>query len=323
MILNKLSASPSRTKRRLVRLAVPAAVVAALAACSSSSPQSSSTQGAQGTASASGSAAASGTASAGSAAETQARALLPSSIKSSGVLTLVSDFEYPPFAMSDASGNFEGIDYDIGSRLAAILGLKAQWTRSIGFSTLIPAVQSGKAEVAMEDIGINSAREQVVSFVRYVSNHDTALTAQGNPDHVNPANLCGVTLADQAGDFEGGVEKQISAACTAAGKPSIKVSTFPTVPSMVLATKSGRVAGFLEGVPSCAYDAKQDPTLGCTSNVVPNDTSYAGIAVSKSESQLGEALAAALKIAQQDGSYAAILKKWGATAIAATPEFVQ
>jgi polar amino acid transport system substrate-binding protein len=317
MIFSKNPASPSRaiTARRLVRLVVPAALVAALAACSSSSSSSSSA----GTASA----AAAVTASTASGADAAARALLPASIKSAGVLTMVSDFEYPPFAMYDSSGNFEGIDYEIGSRLAAILGLKAQWSRSVGFSTLIPAVQSGKAEVAMEDIGINSARDQIVSFVQYVSNHDTALTAQGNPQHVDPANLCGVSLADQAGDFEGGVEKTISTACVSAGKPAIKVSTFPTVPSAVLALKSGRVAGFLEGVPSCAYDAKQDPTLGCTTDLVPNDTSYAGIAVAKSETQLGQALTAALRVAQQDGSYAAILKKWGAPAIAATPEFVQ
>jgi polar amino acid transport system substrate-binding protein len=317
MIFGNHPSLPRRkSARRLARLAVPAALVAALAACSSSSSSSSAAASPGSAGAASGPAAAAGV-------NAAARALLPASIKSAGVLTMVSDFEYPPFAMYDTSGSYQGIDYEIGSRLAAILGLKPQWSRSVGFSTLIPAVQSGKAEVSMEDIGINDPRLQIVSFVRYVSNHDTALAQKGNPKHIDPANLCGVTLADQAGDFEGGVEKQISAQCVAAGKPAIKISTFPTVPAAVLALKSGRVDGFLEGVPSCAYTVMQDPTLACTQGVVPNDSSFAGIAVSKDETQLGQALAAALKVAQQDGSYTAILKKWGASAISATPDFVQ
>ena len=291
----------------------------ALAACGSSSPPSSSSS----TPAAGGGASTSAGSTANTAAALQARSLLPAAIKSSGVLTIVTEFEYAPYAMEDASGTRMGIDYDIGNRLAQILGLKAEWIRSIGFSTLIPAVQDGKAAAGMEAIGIKPSRLQVVSFVQYITNHDTILVTKGNPHHINPNDLCGTTLADEAGDFEGAVDRRISAQCVAHGKPAIEISVFPTLPDAVLAITAGRVEGDMEGVPSCAYTAMHDPALGCADGVVPNDLAYAGIAVAKNETQLGEALTAALKIAHQDGSYMAILEKWGVPAITAPPAFLQ
>ncbi len=238
-------------------------------------------------------------------------------------MTLVSDFLYPPYAMKTPSGQFEGIDYDIGSLLAKILGLKPQWTQSVGFGTLIPAAESHRFEVASEDISITPARNQVVSFVRYLKNQDTVLVLKGNPSHINPANLCGTTVANEAGDFEIGISNEISKQCVADGKPAIKQVVFPTASAAVIAVQAHQAEGFIEGTASCAFNVKQEPSLSCVPGVLPPgiDLSYGGIVVAKDETALGRALTAALTIAQADGSYAAILKRWGIPDAGATAKF--
>lgn len=303
----------ARRGHRLL-LVLVSALALALAACSSSASTSSSPP----------SSSASSNLTSSSAAISHARSLLPANIKSSGVLTLVSDFLYPPYAMKTSSGQFAGSDYDVGSLLATILGLKPQWTQSIGFDTLIPAVESGRFEVAMEGIDILPARQQVVTFVRYLKSQDTVLVLKGNPDHINPANLCGTTVANQAGDAESTITQEISSQCVAAGKAAIKQDIFPTVTAAILAVQAHHVEGFVDGVPSCVYTAQQTPAIGCASGVLPPklDLYYSGIAVGKSATQLGQALTAALAIAQKDGSYAAILKKWGLSELSVPAEFV-
>ncbi len=294
----------NRQRHRLLPLTLVSALALALAACSSSAPTSSGPPSSSNSSS---------PASSGAAVSSYARSLLPASIKSSGTLALVSDFLYPPYAMKTSSGQFEGSDYDIGSLLATVLGLKPQWTQSIGFDTLIPAVQSGRFQVAMEGIDILPARLQVVSFIRYLKSQDTVLVLKGNPSHVNPADLCGTTVANQAGDAETTITQEISKQCVANGKPAIKQESFPTVTAAILAVQAHHVEGFVDGVPSCVYTAKQTPAIGCASGVLPPklDLFFSGIAVAKSETQLGKALTAALAVAQKDGRYAAILKRWG------------
>ncbi len=156
-----------------------------------------------------------------------------------------------------------------------------------------------------------------------MKSQDTVLVLKGNPDHIDPANLCGTTLANQAGDAESTITKEISSQCVASGKPAIKEEIYPTVTAAILAVQAHHVQGFVDGVPSCVYSAQQNPALGCAPGVLPPklDLYYSGIAVAKSATQLGQALTAALAVAQQDGSYAAILKKWGLSELSVPTKF--
>ncbi len=251
-----------------------------------------------------------------------ARALLPESVKSDGILTIAGEFEYPPFEMRDADGNFTGIDYDIGNLMADVLGLEPEWL-VMGFTALIPAVESGKAEFSMEGINITDERLKIVSFVKYMSNTNTVLVLKGNPKSIDATDLCGTKLAAQAGTIELDIMSAISDQCVKDGKEPINQVPLQTTPAVILALQAGQVDGFVESLPSCAYHSAQSPEFECTTTSVPNTLNYVGAVVAKDNVGLGEAMTAALKVAQNDGRYLEVLKKYGVEATAVDPEFVQ
>lgn len=260
----------------------------------------------------------------------EARALLPDSIRDRGTLELVSDFAYPPFAHFDGD-DFAGLDYEVGSAIAEALGLTPNWTQSIGFSTLIPAVESGRADAALESIGINADRLEVVSMVQYIAVTDFMVVAAGNPKNIDVSDICGTHLATQTGSFEAVALEELSQDCVAAGREPIEQSFFPDNKQALLAVANGRLDGLSEGQPSAEWDAEaSEGTLevldGPIMNVEgtePYLSISAGIAVANTEDgqALGEAITLALAGLQEDGTFAKILGNWGVADAALPAKF--
>ena len=69
-------------------------------------------------------------------------ALLPSAIASSGVLTIATDPETPPYEFYASNGTtIIGFEIDIAKAIATTLGLKAEFT-ALTFPGIIPAIQA-------------------------------------------------------------------------------------------------------------------------------------------------------------------------------------
>jgi len=297
------------SKKPLVALAAVGVAAAALVGCSASGGDQTTTE---------------------TSVNEEARALLPDSVRDRGTLELVSDFAYPPFAHFDGD-DFAGLDYEVGTAIAEALGLTPNWTQSIGFSTLIPAVESGRADVAMESIGINAERLEVVSMVQYIAVTDYMVVAAGNPNNVDVSDICGTHLATQTGSFEAVALEKLSEDCVAAGREPIEQSFFPDNKQALLAVANGRLDGLSEGQPSAEWDAEaSEGTLEVLDGPIMNvDGSEpylsisAGIAVANTEDgqALGEAITLALAGLQDDGTFAKILGNWGVADAALPAKF--
>ncbi len=91
---------------------------------------------------------------------------LPQKYRQSGVIKLVTDAKYPPFQSMNDAGEMVGFEVDLWNAIAARLNVKMDVT-SVAFDSLIPGVQSGRWDIAMEGITDNAERQKVVSFVDY------------------------------------------------------------------------------------------------------------------------------------------------------------
>jgi polar amino acid transport system substrate-binding protein len=289
-----------RKTTRLLPMATAALAVTALAACSSSSPSKPNT-------SLSVSRTASPTAPSNS-----LQSLLPANVQASKVVTLATDAEYPP-CESLASDNKTMIGYepDLWNAMATKLGVTIKST-SITFDSLIPGVQSGRYNMAMECISDNTDREKQVTFVDNAYATGAVYTLATNTSiTTDPVSLCGLRTATQQGlDLATQITSTLDPHCTKNGKPTITVQQFPSANAALLALYSGRVDFVLNdyAAAEALQSAAPKPLRYVTDALLQKY--YNGMVFNLKSSQLQNAFLAALKAIVADGTYNQIMTKW-------------
>jgi polar amino acid transport system substrate-binding protein len=248
---------------------------------------------------------------------TAASIVVPDEIKAKGTLTIGTDASYPPIEFMGADGKtVEGLDADLAQALAGAMGLKAE-VKHASFDSILPGLTTKKFDVGMSGFTDTKEREETVDFVTYFS-AGTAffVKAQGGPAVNTLDDLCGRKLALQKGTAQVEDAEAQQAKCAAAGKPAIKVMTFPDQPGANLAIISGRAEVGMTDSPVAAYQAKQS---GGQLKVVgePFGTAPYGIALPKG-SPLVKPMQEAMKALIADGTYGEILAKYGIEAGAIT-----
>src|SRR5579875_809623 len=257
-----------------------------------------------------------------SAIDLTARAMLPDSIRKSGVLHVGLEVNFAPWMYQDG-GKAEGIDPDLIRGIAAKLGLKPEFT-FVDFPSIIPGVQSGRF-----DVGANFTntpeRRKVVSFVNYISFVGGMLVLKGNPHHVNVKDLCGLRVSSGVGSFQQANEQKLSEECVASGKRPITIIPLAQAESLA-ALRADRVDAADVNMAENVYLAGQPSSrdLEALDGAPPNalKANKLGYITSKDADgvALARAMAAALNTMIRDGEYAAILKKWKLPDEAALPQ---
>jgi polar amino acid transport system substrate-binding protein len=239
-------------------------------------------------------------------------AKLPANIRSAGTIKVGSDVAYAPVEFFDTDGTtIIGIDPDLAKALGDKLGVKFQFTNAT-FDGLIPAVRSKRFDVVMSAMSDTKKRQAELDFVDYFNAGTSILVKKGNPENINTLDdLCGKTVALQRGTTQEDVAKAQQAKCTAAGKGPIKVLTFDKDTDALLQIKGGRAVADMNDFPVAAYNAKTSGG-GNDFEVVGEQIEAGpyGIGVRKEDTQLRDALQAALKAVIADGGYDKVLAKW-------------
>ena len=287
--------------QRIAAILSTSAVAAfGLAACGSSDDDSSSSSGGTNTAAAT-------TASTTPSTPTIA---VPDAIKSKGTLTVAADASYAPNEfIGDDGKTVEGADVDLAEGIGKALGLKVD-VKNAGFDSIIPGLAAKKYDLGMSSFTDTKEREATVDFVTYLSAGTSFYTkADGGTDVTGLDDLCGKTVAVEKGTTQADDSTAQSKKCKAAGKPAVKVSTFPDQNGANLAIQSGRAQIGMADSPVADYQVKksggQFKSVG-----TPYGTAPYGIAIPKG-SGLADPVLAAVKAMIADGSYKQILDKWG------------
>ena len=299
-----------RTWRSWLAAPISLVCVAAVVGCGSSSSSSSSS----GSSSAS-SATSSATSSASSgipsvAANPAVVALLPTAVKSKGTLTVAADATYAPNEFIGPDGHtVVGMDADLSTALAQVMGLKASIVNAT-FDTIIPGLQAGKYDMGASSITDTKAREKVLDFVTYFEAGTSFFTkSSGGTSVTGLADLCGKTVAVESGTTQETDAQGQSAKCVKEGKPKANVLVFPTQTAANLALSSGRAEISMADSPVAAYQVKQSNgqfmLVGQTYGTAPY-----GLALPK-HLGLSKAVLAGVEALMKDGTYSAILTKWG------------
>ncbi|MFG2604595.1 ABC transporter substrate-binding protein [Streptomyces sp. NPDC048514] len=250
---------------------------------------------------------------------------LPADIKKAGVIKVGSDIAYPPVEYMQG-GKAVGIDPDIAEALGKQLGVRFDFQNG-KFDQLIVGLQSGRAKAIMSAMNDTKDRQNGidsdsgkkvgngVDFVDYFTAGTSILVQKGNPKGITTLDdLCGKVVALQRGTTSEGIAKAQNTKCKKDGKQAIDLQTFDTDPEALLRLKQGASVADLNDFPVAAYNAKTSGG-GKDFEVVGEQIEAGpyGIAISKGDTQLRDAIQAAMDAIIKNGEYKKILEKWNVT----------
>jgi polar amino acid transport system substrate-binding protein len=239
--------------------------------------------------------------------------LLPANIRAMGTVTVPSSIEFAPFEyFVPGTMNATGLDVDIMNAIAQQLGIKFKFV-NYKFESIIPSLQNGRFQIAMSSMSDTSVREKQVDFVDYFVDGEQIMVKTGNPSHITTyTDLSGKPVALAVGDTDLTVAKTVNSQLAAAGKPPIKGLVLPGTPQDLLAIDSGRAVATIIDAASGAYDVKTTHKYEMVGPITA--TGPYGIDFPKGATQFEKAVQAALQKIKSDGTYQAILAKWGESA---------
>lgn len=196
----------------------------------------------------------------------------------------------------------------LAKALAKTLGVKADFISS-SFDSIVPSVGS-KYDLGITAMTITEEREDSVDFVSYYKAGSMWVVKKGNPDKVDAKNLCGTKIAVQVGTTQEEDANKIKEQCAADGKAAVEVMPSKQQTDAATNVVTGKADVFYADSPVAGYAISQtDGQLEELGEV--EGTIKQGIAIKKGDTQLAEAVQAAMQHLMDDGTYMKILKAWG------------
>jgi polar amino acid transport system substrate-binding protein len=210
----------------------------------------------------------------------------------------VTDATFPPMEFVK-DGKRTGFDIELVEALAGAMGKKVEWI-DIDFKGLIPALQAGRADIAVSAIYITPERAKVVDFTDpYYAGGLVVMTKKDGPVKTLK-DLDGRKVSVQVGTKSVNYLKE--------HYPSVQRVEVEKNQEMFNLVQIGRAEAAVTGKPAAKLFAQSTPDLTVLSEQVT--TEDYGIAVPKNKPELTRELNAALQKLKADGSYQAIVNKW-------------
>ena len=238
---------------------------------------------------------------------------LPATIRQAGVLHLTVNATYAPMEYHDpATNQLVGLDIDLADALARRLGVGIVWSDG-PFEQLLPSLQTGRADFVISGFSDRLSRRESVDFVDYLTTGAQFFVLAGSTAQT-PAELCGRKVGTvRSTSFPTEIAAWSQANCEHTGKPTVQYVPGENSIDVRNQLKQGRVDAAVQGSETLPYALHNEPgtyrILGA-----PFTRGYQGIAFRKDSTALRDAVTDALRGLIADGTYKAVLTKWGLAA---------
>ncbi|MGO4286865.1 ABC transporter substrate-binding protein [Bosea sp. UNC402CLCol] len=239
---------------------------------------------------------------------------VPDRIKTAGKLVIGTQPNYPPITSKDpATNQLIGFDIELGEAIAKELGLKVEWQET-AFAQMLPSIQTGRVDMALAGMSDLPARREQVDFVDYLESGAQFYTVTPFKDTVkSPDDLCGKSVgASRSTNWPQQIGDWSQANCVAKGKPAINVVGTEGSVDARTQLKTQRLQGGVQGSETMSHFQKLEPNTYIPLGK-PFTTTLMGIPFAKTAegAQLRDAVKAALEKLQANGTYDALIQKYG------------
>ena len=238
---------------------------------------------------------------------------LPADIKTAGKMISVNNGSFPPYEIVTGT-ELTGASADLTDALGQLLGVKIEHATVGGLPALLAGVNSGRYQFAFGPVGDYKDREAANDFVDWVQEYVVFAALKGNPKGITSLDTaCGQRISVMAGGSAERVIKVQSDKCKADGKEPVEVQSYTDQPASILAVRSKRADAFFSSQAPLTYFVSQaNGQLELTGVGQKNgfEDIFQGAVVPKG-SPLGPLFVDAFKVLMDNGTYGAIMKKWG------------
>jgi polar amino acid transport system substrate-binding protein len=240
---------------------------------------------------------------------------LPEQIRQAGAIVAVNTGSFPPYTIVGAEGaQMQGATAELSDAVGQILGVDIRHETIDGLASVLSGMQAGRYDLDMGPVGDFTERQQQATFVDWVQEYVVFAVQKGNPKGIEGLeNTCGTRIAVQAAGSAERVIKEQADKCAAEGQPAIDVQSYKDQPSSILAVQSNRADAFFSSQAPLTYFVQQSGgELELAGQGKPNgfDDLYQGAVVAK-DSPLAPVLLEAIQRLHDNGTYEAIMTKWG------------
>lgn len=229
------------------------------------------------------------------------------------VYTIATSADYPPMDIRDTThpNTPTGFEPQLLSALMAHEHLRYRWS-FISFGGLLPAVQAGRAQIAISDVFDNAAREKVVSFVDYINNAFSVLVSKADASSVHGwGDLCGKAIGTLTGTAVevSDVNSASQTYCVSKNKPPMTAQSFPSLPDELLQVQHGTISAVMEDTVALDYAISQQPGQFAIAFKAPGTNVKVGMFMAKN-SPLLKKMKAALTWYRSTGQLKQLAIKW-------------
>ncbi|PTB17442.1 cystine ABC transporter substrate-binding protein [Trinickia symbiotica] len=223
-------------------------------------------------------------------------------VKARGTLMIGMEGTYPPFDYRDSQGVLQGFDVDVARALAEKLGVKPEFYTG-DWSGLIGGLQAGKFDVVINQVTITQQRRQSLDFsppyaysaVQVLEKKDDKAEYQ-SLDELKGKRVA-VTLGSNFADLAKSV-------------PGIIVQTYPGMSEALSDLVGGRADAYLNDRLFVPYLIKTSKVPVRGGALLKNTSDEIGIPYRKGNPKFTAAIDEAMMSMRNDGTLAAISKKW-------------
>lgn len=130
-------------------------------------------------------------------------------IKARGKLVVTTEAGYAPFEFLDENNNVVGLDASLAQALADDLGVELD-IQNIAFTSVVPEVQAGNADMAIAGLTPNADRKKSVdmSDMYYEGGQCVLILAENADKYTTKESLDGQLVATQSGALQETIQKE-------------------------------------------------------------------------------------------------------------------
>ena len=221
-----------------------------------------------------------------------------------GKLTVVAELGFAPFEyMDEKTGEPVGFDVDVINAVAEKMGLTASYLPNQKFDTLVPIIkQGGKADVSIAAITITDERMESVDFSEpYLDSNQAIVVAKGSSETEETLNDASKQVVCQGGTTG---DEWIGE-----NLPDAVRVPVDDVTAALTDVQTGLYQAMVVDLPVASYMLSQSFSDLEIVKEIPTGEQY-GIAVSKDNPELTQAVNKALEDMKSDGTMKEIETKW-------------
>ncbi|WP_288530218.1 ABC transporter substrate-binding protein/permease [uncultured Secundilactobacillus sp.] len=196
-------------------------------------------------------------------------------VEDKGTLVVATSPDYPPYefqATVHGKSKVIGMDMDVMKKVAKDLGVKLE-IKSMNFDSLLVAIQTGKADVAVGGINPTAERRQSVDFsdIYYLGGQSFLINKTDAGKYKNRSDLKGLKIGAQTGTLQYNLAKQKI--------PGAQVKGMDKSTDLVLALKTHKIDALGIETPSAEAYVKNDKSLAMINSGYKLDKNEVGAAI--------------------------------------------